>query len=183
MSTLLLKYSDDQERDERGVGLQWLALARIRAVQTSTRQARSRFKPAQGRAFSGEPVSTKIKASPTRDGQDHRGGGPAAPTRMGFKDAENATQVGPWRYFRGNHYAMDVYADHQAVELKAGRFRTASPRSSGESSTGRSQHTWPACRTSKRPRLHPAAGEAAEGQRGGSAVLQKERGKKVSPVT
>jgi hypothetical protein len=90
-----------------------------------------KLKATRERAFNGEPVTTKIRLSNKETDkiteaviiQHLRAQGfKDAGRGGGMKDAEVATTVryGEHGYSGGNHYAMDVYADHLAIELKGG---------------------------------------------------------------
>ena len=68
---------------------------------------------------SGEAGPKQDQADQQRDGQDHRGGGHRAPARAGLQGRRGCAAV-VRGYTGGNNYAVDVFADHQAIELKGG---------------------------------------------------------------
>lgn len=103
----LQKYSDDQPRDDRG---RWTAVPGAGTVK---------IQPTRERAFTGQPVPTKIRLTNKETDKITEAVAIQHLRKMGFKDAEVAATVRGYK--GGNNYAVDVYADHEAIELKGGQ--------------------------------------------------------------
>jgi hypothetical protein len=182
----LQKYSDDQPRDERG---RWSAVPGAGTHPRNPDEHKPgavKIKPTRERAFNGEPVETKIKLTNKETDKITEAVVIQHLRAQGFKDAEVASTVryGEHGYEGGNHYALDVYADHQAIELKGGQV-----------SNGKSAEQWRVkygaepkfmanwSDDTKREYREALAAKCLKDKEKARQWLQKERGKKVAPFT
>jgi hypothetical protein len=124
----LLKYSEDQPRDDHGRFSAVPGAGTHPSKPDVHKPGTVKISPTKQRAFHGEPVKTKINLT----NNETKAIAEAVVTqhlmKMGFKDAEEGARVVPredWSRITGskggNNFPIDIYADHQAVEVKGGR--------------------------------------------------------------
>jgi hypothetical protein len=191
------KYSDDQPRDEGG---RWNAVPGAGTHHSRPDEHKAgpvKLKATKERAFNGEPVPTKIKLSNKETDKiteaviiQHlraQGFKDAAPGRSGgMKDAEVATTVryGEHGYSGGNHYAVDVYADHIAVEMKGGQVSNSKSAEQWRIKYGQEPKFMASWSTEKKQEYRQAlATKCLKDKEKARQWLEKDRGVKVQAVT